>query len=89
MKYCYVFLQKIESELDTTATAYVRLDSSPILVWEVPKHITPTYYKQHVAYSTVRARRQNVVHAEQVWECRASQNSSFLGMARDWDLSQV
>ena len=41
---------------------------------------------QHVAYSTVRARRQNVVHAEQVWECRASQNSSFLGMARDWGL---
>ena len=27
--------------------------------------------------------------AEQVLECRASQNISFLGMARDWNLSQV
>ena len=40
-----------------------RLDSSPVLVWEVPK---PSI--------AVRACRQNVVpRAKPVWECRASQ----------------
>ena len=45
--------------------------------------------KQHVAYTVhcalavkIWSRRD----AEQVLECRASQNSNFLGMARDWDL---
>ena len=66
-------------------------DSSPILVWEVPSYyLNLLLWNNPVAYSTVRARRQKCgPDAEQVLECRASQNSSFLGMARDWDLSQV
>ena len=36
---------------DTHCQVTGRLDSSPILVWEVPKHIPKLTIKQHVAYT--------------------------------------
>ena len=44
-----------------------RLDSSPILVWEVPSYYLNLLWNNPVAYSTVRARRQNVVPRNRFW----------------------